>query len=374
MSSSISRSVAQRLGAVLVAGALATGIVAAGPSASAAPKPVDPDTSAKWLSNQLTRGLVHNDQFGFDDYGLTADVGFALAALEGNGPVLRKLTRALAKHVGSWTTGVDFGSSDVYAGPTAKALVFAQTVGQNPKKFGGTNLVKQLTALVSTGGPTQGRVQDVSTSGDFANTIGQSFAATGLMNAKADAGKPALKFLLKQQCSKGFFRLEFSDKSAADQGCDGAAKNDRAPDTDATALTLLNLLSLEHPSPKARAAAHKAISWLRKAQKDNGSFGGGPSTEASNANSTGLAGWALASSDWCPNAARAARWLAKVTVSSDEAGTKLARQRGAVAYDRKGFKAALDEGITKDSRDQWVRATAQAAPALVYQSGVGCPS
>ena len=40
MSSSISRSTARRLGAVLVTGALVAGLVAAGPSASAAPKPV----------------------------------------------------------------------------------------------------------------------------------------------------------------------------------------------------------------------------------------------------------------------------------------------------------------------------------------------
>jgi len=377
MSSSIAPPIARRLGAVLVAvlvaGALAAGLVAAGPPASAAPKPVNPDSSANWLSKQLTKGLIHNDQFDFDDYGLTADVGFALAAVDGNSPSLRKVSKALAKHVDSWTTGVDFGSSDVFAGSTAKALVFAQTVGKNPKKFGGTNLVKQLSALVSTSGPTKGRIQDASTSGDFANTIGQSFAATGLSNAESDAGRSALKFLLKQQCKKGFFRLDFSDKTAADQTCDGAAAADRAPDTDATALAVLNLLSLEHSSPKSRKAVDKAVKWLRRTQAGNGSFGGGPSTEASNANSTGLAAWALASAGRCPDAGHAARWLAKLTVTSDEAGTKLKRQRGAIAYDRKGFKAGLADGITAESRDQWTRATAQAAPALVTQSGAGCP-
>src|SRR5262245_42337750 len=374
MSSSIAPPIARRLGAVLVAGALAIGLVAAGPSASAAKKPVNPDSSANWLSKQLTKGLVHNDQFDFDDYGLTADVGFALAAVDGNSKSLRKVSKALAKHVDSWTTGVDFGSSDVFAGSTAKALVFAQTVGKNPKKFGGTNLVKQLKALVGASGPTKGRIHDASTSGDFANTIGQSFAATGLMNAKNDAGKPALKFLLKQQCHKGFFRLEFSDPSAADQTCDGAAKADRAPDTDTTALTVINLLSLEHPSPKARNAVEKAVKWLRRTQEDNGSFGGGPLTEDSNANSTGLAGWALASADRCPNAGRAAAWLAKLTVTSDEAGTKLKHQRGAIALNRKAFKAGVSDGIGTDTRDQWIRASAQAAPALLFQSGVGCPS
>ncbi|HRD62602.1 MAG TPA: hypothetical protein PL137_16970, partial [Nocardioides sp.] len=279
----------RRLAAVLVAGALVTGLTLTGPAASAAQPRVKPTKSASWLAGQLTNGLVHNDQFAFDDYGLTADVGFALAAIDGNSRELRALRAALGKHVESWTTGVDFGSSDVYAGSTAKALVFAQTTGANPKKYGGINLVKQLSALVSTAGPTKGRIQDASTMGDFANTIGQSFAATGLSNAGATQGRQALKYLLKQQCHKGFFRLDFSDKSAPDQSCTGAPAADRVPDTDATALAVLNLLSLERPSPKARDAVGKAVKWLRKTQQANGSWGGGPSTEASNANSTGLA-------------------------------------------------------------------------------------
>jgi hypothetical protein len=362
-------------GAALVAGALTVGLVATGPSASAAHKPVKPQTSAKWLSKQLTDGLVHNDQFDFDDYGLTADFGFALAAIQGQGKALKQVRKALGKHVTSYTTGVDFGSADVYAGPTAKTLVFAQTVGANPKKYGGTNLVKQLRRLVSTSGPTRGRIEDASLSGDFANTIGQSFAATGLVNAGDRTGRPVLKFLLKQQCRKGFFRLDFTDdKTLPDQSCDGAAPADRAPDTDATAIAVLNLLSLEHSSPKARAAVGKAVKWLRRTQKHNGSFGGGPTTEASNANSTGLAGWALASAGRCPNAGRAARWVAKLTVSGNVSGAPLAGQTGVIAYDKAALATAQSSGITDETQDQFRRATAQAAPALLYQSGVGCPS
>ena len=224
---------------------------------------------------------------------------------------------------------------------------------------------------MSTSGPTTGRIQDVSTSGDFANTIGQSFAATGLSNAGADAGRPVLKFLLKQQCSNGYFRLDFSDKSAADQSCDGAGPT--APDTDATALAVINLLSLEHPSPKARAAVGKAVQWLRKTQRGRRQLRRWSLHRGSNTNSTGLASWALASAGYCPNAGRAARWVAKLTVSEDVTG-KLASQVGAIAYDRKALRAAQQSGITQGTRDQWRRATAQAAPALLYQSGVGCPS
>jgi hypothetical protein len=372
MSSPISRSLVRRLSAVLAA--LALGLVAAGPSASAAGGSVSPDTSATWLSKQLTHGVVHNDQYDFDDYGLTADIGFALAAIQGDSRTLRKVSTALSKHVDSWTTGADFGSSDVYAGPTAKALVFAQTVGLNARDFGGTNLVEQLRRLVSRSGATKGRIQDASSSGDFANTIGQSFAALGLGNAGDKTARPVLTFLLDQQCSKGYFRLDFSDKAETDQTCDGAASAaDRAPDTDATALTVLNLLSLAHPSPKARAAVGKAVAWLRRAQKDDGSFGGGPSTEASNANSTGLGGWALASADYCSNATRAARWVAKLTVSGDVSGTPLAGEQGAIAYDKAALRTARSSGITDATRDQFRRATAQAAPVLFYQARIGCP-
>lgn len=374
MSSPLAPSLTRRLCAALASGAVGLGLVAAGPAATAAREPVSPDTSATWLSKQLTRGVVHNDQYDFDDYGLTADVGFALAAIQGDSRSLRKVTKALSENVESWTTGADFGSSDVYAGSTAKALVFAQTVGENARKFGGTNLVKQLRALVSRSGPTKGRIQDASSMGDFANTIGQSFAALGLANAGDRTARPALKFLLEQQCEKGYFRLDFSDKTAADQSCDGAAADDKAPDTDATALAVINLLSLRHPSPKARAAVGQAVKWLRRAQQDDGSFGGGPSTEASNANSTGLAGWALASADYCPNATRAARWVAKLTVSGDVSGTPLAGEKGAIAYDKAALQTARSSGITESTRDQFRRATAQAAPVLLYQARNSCPS
>ena len=54
--------------------------------APAAPAPADPvagSTGADWLAGQLTDGLVHNDQYAFDDYGLTIDVALGLAAAGG---------------------------------------------------------------------------------------------------------------------------------------------------------------------------------------------------------------------------------------------------------------------------------------------------
>ena len=94
-------SILRRLGALTLTIALGSAAVAAAPSASAAPRPTPPAAGADWLVTQLTGGVIHDDQYDFDDYGLTADTGFALAAIEGQSPALRKLRAALGKHVAS---------------------------------------------------------------------------------------------------------------------------------------------------------------------------------------------------------------------------------------------------------------------------------
>ena len=56
--------------AVLGAAALTAGVALVAPArADAATTPVG--DGATWLAGQLTGGLVHNDQYSFDDYGLT---------------------------------------------------------------------------------------------------------------------------------------------------------------------------------------------------------------------------------------------------------------------------------------------------------------
>ncbi|MEJ7834531.1 MAG: prenyltransferase/squalene oxidase repeat-containing protein [Nocardioides sp.] len=349
----------------LIAGAL---IVTAVPSAAyAAPD----DLSGNWLERQLTDGLIHNDQFDFDDYGLTADTALALAAIGGRRGTVREIRTALAQRVDSWTTGVDFGSDDVYAGSTAKAVVVAQTTGADPRGFGNVDLVRRLNDRVSSTTPIVGRIEDRSET-DFANTIGQAFAAQGLSVARSGRADAVVRFLLKQQCSRGFFRLNFADKAAADQTCDGGDKATSSPDTDVTALAVLSLRALPRKTAKVRSALIDAVSWLKRRQQDNGSFGGGTATKASNANSTGLAGWALGESGACESAAKAAQWVRKRQVSGDVSGTPLAGEKGAIAYDRDRFAAGQAEGIGTADRDQWRRATSQAAPALSYLSVAAC--
>lgn len=322
--------------------------------------------SARWLNKQLDDGLVHNDQFDFDDYGLSIDVGLALNELDQrkNAKLVRK---AIAANIESYTTGVDFMSDDVYAGATAKAAAFAQVTGADADDFGGVDLIARLGKLLGKKAPISGRLQDKTAGDDFANVLGQAFAVQALTTAKSKKAGKATKFLLAQQCKGGYFRLNFTaDKTAADQTCDGGKrKTTSAPDTDATATAVLSLLENPKPSAAVKAAVAKAIAWLTRSQAKNGSFGGGTSTEAPNANSTGLAAQALGAAGECGKANKAARYLGKLTVNS------VSGENGAIAYDKTALKGAAD-GVGVEERDQFIRATAQAAPALLYVVVNGC--
>ncbi|WP_460713107.1 hypothetical protein [Nocardioides dilutus] len=351
----------------LVAGTLALALSFGMSLGTATPAQAgDPiDQTERWLGKQLTGGLVHNDQFDFDDYGLSIDVGLALQEL-GQPRTARTVRKAIAKNVDSYTTGADFGSSDIYASATAKAAAFAQVTGADPSAFGGVNLIKRLARRVANKAPIAGRIQDKSTD-DFANVIGQSFAVQALTTAGHKKAGKATRFLLAQQCKGGYFRLNFTaDKTAADQTCDGGKrKSTSAPDTDATALAVLALLENPKLSKAVKASVTKAVGWLAKRQAKNGSFGGGTSTEAPNANSTGLAASALGAAGSCAQANKAAKWLTKLVVSG------VSGENGAIAYDKAALAGAQD-GIGVTEEDQFRRATAQAAPALVYTIIDGC--
>jgi hypothetical protein len=337
------------------------------PALGAAPAdPVAGSTGADWLTGQLTGGVVHNDPFDFDDYGLTIDVALGLAGAGGQDARVAAVAGAVADHVESYTTGVDYGSSDVYAGATAKALHLADVAGQDPTAFGGADLVARLEGLTTDAGPSAGRIADRSDFGDYANTIGQAFAASGLDAAGSDEATAATTYLLDQQCSAGWFRLLFTtDATAADQTCDGGVVSGASKaDPDTTSLAVI-LLADQADDPAVAAALGKAEAWLLAQQHADGSFGGGTSTEASNSNSTGLAGWALGLRGHTAEATRAAVWVRGLQAADTApCTTGLTGETGAIAYDAAAFTTGRGEGITGASADQWRRASAQALPVL----------
>lgn len=356
-----------RAAALAATTALVATTLTLGTAAPSGAAPAPAENAAGWLATELTNGLMHNPNFGgFDDYGLTIDAGFAFDAIGTNDAVVRQIRTALAPKVASYTTGVDYGApGDIFSGASAKALVWAQVSGADAASYGGTNLVAQTADRVSADAPIAGRIEDAGAA-DYANVIGQAFAARGLTLAGAPKAGSALDFLLKQQCTAGYFRLNFAtDKTAAGQGCVDGDATGSAPDSDVTSLTLLQLAALDSTDARVTGAIAKATSWLGSQQRADGSFGGGTSTSSANANSTGLAAWALAGQGRCSDAGRAAGWVQALQVAPGSSPA-LADEVGAVAYDAEALALAKAAGITDATSDQFRRATSQAAPALSY--------
>lgn len=360
---------ALRTAAALAVPALAlTALVGTSTPASAADS--GPSVAgASWLEAQLTDGLIHNDQYDTDDYGLSIDTALALAAVGGHDDTVSAIAAAVSDNLDAYTTGDAFGDAGShYAGAVAKALWLSEVIGDPD-----ADLQQQLEALVSTEAPTEGRIADVSSYGDYANVLGQSYAAEGLAAAGSSSAEAVTDFLVDQQCDQGWFRLNFSDPGAADQTCDGDATS--IPDTDATAIALMAMVSMHDDA--LVPAIDKAEAWLLSTQKPNGAWGGGKQTKPANANSTGLAGWALGELGGDDAAvARAAAWVRGHQLTNVANCVYYAdADLGAIGYDTNAVQAAGTSPIDVEKQDQFRRATAQALPVLQWApEGAGDPN
>lgn len=341
-------------------------LTAVGQPASAAPSTGAGKTddtaitvAGSWLKGELTDGLM--DAGGFTDFGLTLDTGFALDQA-GDKSGVATVNRAFQPVVNDYISGAAFGDAgSTYAGSVAKAAVFARVAGANATSYGGVNLVTRLEERVSATAPIVGRIEDKSSFGDYANTLGQSYAVRALTEAKSQRAADAVAFLLAQQCTSGFFRQDFTkDKAAAAQGC-AEGQTGSEPSVDATALAVVNLVEGDAKGPSVNAAVDRATDWLLTQQKKNGSFAG-------NTNSTGLAGWALGLVKEKAAATSAATWVRKQQpIDKNRCRSALTKDTGAIAYEAKAVKAARNSGLTDgDVRGQWRRATAQAMAVLQW--------
>ncbi|MDO9458387.1 prenyltransferase/squalene oxidase repeat-containing protein [Nocardioides sp.] len=370
------RSLLAGLSALAVTAGLTAGVAA--PASALPDAPYEPDFAparegAAWLTGQLTDGLMVNPNFGgFTDYGLTVDTGLALADVGEPGTV-DTISAALAPEVRSYYTYfVTAEKTHVSAGSLAKATAFVQDAGDDTSAYGGQDLVTQLEARVSTASGSAGRLGDVffpeeQYEADYANTIGQAFAAKALDVEGSTRAASVTDYLLAQQCSDGFFRLALG-ATAADT-CDTATPA-ATPSTDVTALAIINLQS-QLDDPVVAAAVTDALTWLKGTQNPDGSFGSDAMITTANANSTGLAGWALGDAEssstasYTDAARSAAVWLRTRQVANTASCRPYAgADEGAVAYDDAALESVTGTPITQEAQDQFRRATAQALPAL----------
>jgi hypothetical protein len=357
------------------AGVLATTTAIASTSlfAAATPAQAHPagdravSASSTWLKAQLTDGILHNEEYDYDDLGLSADIAFALDAVGGQDATVTQIVDAIEPRAEAWVGGYPPGR--VYAGSLAKMVSVVQAADQDPEAYNGTDQVSRLEGLVSSTEPLTGRLEDAGVDvgdpydADFVNVIGQSYAARALTEAGSGRAADATSFLLDQQCNEGFFRASLTaDKESDVQGCvDGT----HTGSIDTTALVIINILDTPGASTTAKGAAALAATWLKGQQAPDGSFtAGGP--EGYNANSTGLAGWALAEAGHDGAATKAATWLRGLQVADlAPCASTLASQNGAVVYKAEDLTAARAAGVLSvPVRERARRATAQALPAL----------
>jgi hypothetical protein len=324
--------------------------------------------AAGWQGTQLDKSGAIPSPFGggFKDWGLTVDTGFALAA-DGQHPgKLSAVTTALRDH---WFADyVTFRAAAgqpraISANAAAKTLVAAKVLGRNARNFGGRDVRKMVLARVGgTGvGEELGRLTDRTTVGspdDFSNTFGQAFGVIGLARS---GGVPTevVDYLIDQRCSAGYFSIVESPN----QTCDEAGS---PADVDATALAVQALIAARDSGVTLPdGVLGGTLAWLVSVQKTNGSFGGGVGTEASNSNSTGLAAQALKAAHRNTPAEAAKLWVSRIQITPGKAGNGPAKKDiGAIAYNREGFRDAIENGLTDTSRGQFQRATPQAYFAI----------
>lgn len=343
--------------------ALGAGLIAPAPAAQAAPS--GPSSyaysAARWLEDQLTDGLVHDERYDVDDVGLTIDVFFTLHDLGTRADAQTRIVDALASRVDSYTTGADFGApDDRYAGAVGKLASAVQAAGKDARAFGGVDVIQRAEELVVTDGAANGRAQDRSAYGDSSNAIGQAWVVRALVTAKSDRARSTVDYLLKQQCADGGFRIKMSDGQ-----CTTPAQGEE-PTVDATAFAVQALdLAEEQGVTGLDDDVADATAWLLRQQAADGSFG---ADGAANTNSTGLAAAALLRVGQTGAAGSAASWIVGKQVTDAVAeDSALRHEIGAIAFNQQALERGLREGITVDTRDQWIRASAQAAAGVDAQ-------
>lgn len=338
-----------RAAAAALAAGLAFPLLVAAPAAGAPTSADRADRAAAWESSQLRNGRIRNVQFDFTDWGLTLDTYFGLVAAGNRPGDARKVIRTVSANA---RTYVSF-DGDFFSGSVAKLLLARRVAGLDPSVDQENLLLRRkLKSLVTA----SGRVSD-SGADDFSNTIGQSLSVLAFARSGNLPSAP-VRFLLRQQCDRGYFRLAMSSTS-----CD---RDDSAADVDATAYALQALLIARREGVALPAGAAKdTAAWLRRGQRADGAFGGAGPTSGANTNSTGLAAQALTAAGRDRAASAAQDWIARLQLTPARTkGSPARRDLGAVAYNRTDFQAARQNGITRRTRDIWRRSTPQAISGL----------
>ena len=347
--------------AALTAGALT---LPAGAAQAATPLNAPAAAAVGWANAQLTDGGLPSS-YGGTNTGATIDLATSLRSLDPAADVSAETSAIEAglnaaygyadadeygcPTAGDWTCAPAdqvLKQHGYYANATAKVLAYAESIGADATAFGGRDLVTQLEGLVQP----DGSIEDDSYYGDYANVFGQAFAVRGLTAAGSADAASATTFLLDQQCPNGSFPEQFG-------ACSGGSS------VDATATVVQQLTAESAPSTDVTAAITQAAAWLASVQHANGAWSTDAAAQGDNANSTGLAGSALAATGNTGAATKAAAWVRAHQLAAVGSCTPGAANVGAIAFDDAALKTVAKDGT---ATDQFWIAASQALPVLAY--------
>jgi hypothetical protein len=315
------------------------------------PEPaVRSDAAADWMTAQLVRGALRDEERDEIDLDTTVDLGLALIEAGGHDTEVAEISDAIEQQRVAYT----IASRERLVGPSAKALLLLQLTDGDSAGLQGT-----LEQVASTDPAFPGRLR-TSTLDQIGDVEGQVYGARALVDAGSNRADDVVSFLLDQQCEEGYFRVGFSQLDSPNQTCDS---DNGAPDTDVTALALLVLGPLAGEVRGVERSMRAAADWLVTQQDADGLLEGGSLAdgdgERANGVSTGLAARALGVWGESDAASRAAAAVSELQLTSGV-------DRGAVAYDAVDLADGEAYGLGVPPPGDWRRATVQGIAALTW--------
>ncbi|MFF2960266.1 prenyltransferase/squalene oxidase repeat-containing protein [Streptomyces sp. NPDC057963] len=263
------------------------------------PGSVDVPAAARWLRSALKDGERIVDDGADTNYLLTTETAYALGAADGRSATLDKVTAFLAAHTDGYAypAGKDRAPDATAA---ARLALLAEITEGDPHHFGGHDLIGDLTRNVCAAGPESGSPTPGCTArGDFRNatyTDGQALSVLALLRAGVEPPAAAVDRLTQVQCDGGGIT---SILIRPGEYCDG--------DPATTGVVTLAL----HRAGGHEAAVTRARAYLKKAQREDGSFPGYTGATTGSVTATAYAAQALRAVGDTAQADAGVSWLSR---------------------------------------------------------------
>jgi hypothetical protein len=251
---------------------------------------------------RLVKGRYYESSPGFAEFGLTIDGAYALAATGHDNTALRNIVDfvdnggkdATGRGLHDWTK---IGTKHAGGGFIGKAAVLAQSVGRDPRDFGGQNLISALAGSVCSA-PVPAEPRKCAAKGNYTyatSVFSQSLGVIAQVRAgeKTAAAEPVAYLKSLQDSATGAWPSLIGERSEMEV------------DSTAMAAMALDLL----PDSESQEAVDKALVWLAGRQLSDGGF---PGASGNSVNSAALAvqGLSLDGTKYAGHIAKARKFLA----------------------------------------------------------------